>query len=362
MTDTSADGQLGKESVEGEPEGSVGTSGPRRDLGSLPQLGSLGRRLFEADSTGIFVALVALVVVVGIIHPSFLAPNQLIQVIQQATFIGILAAGMAFLLAMLEIDLSVGAMLALTLVVASMLDQGGMNPWLAALIAIGLGGVLGLVNALLVQFIGIPAIVATLGTLSMYTGMAIALTGGEQVTGIPTNNAFFNIVGGNVLGLPFDIWALVVIVIVLTVVLKLTPFGYRVRSIGSNPEAATFSGISIRRVRVQALVMMGVLAGVAGVLALAFYQSGDPEIGTNFELTAIAAAVIGGTSLRGGNATVLGAVVGAILLGMVNSALVFFNVPLNWTSFAEGAVIIVAVSIDSLLRHQRGRRQRRLGL
>lgn len=322
----------------------------------------VARRLFEADSTGILVALIALIVIVGILHPGFFAPSQLLDVVQSSVYVAILAAGMAFLLAMLEIDLSVGAVFALTMVVAAMLDQGGMNPWLAASLAVILGALLGLINALLVQFIGIPAIVATLGTLSMYSGLALALTGGEQISDIPTNNSFFKIVGGNIAGLPFSVWALIVIVIVLTAVLRLTPFGYRVRSIGSNPDAAIFSGISIRRVRIQALVMMGLLAGIAGVLGLGYYFSGDPDIGTNFELTAIAAAVIGGTSLRGGNATVLGAVLGAILLGMVNSALIFFNVPLNWTSFATGAVIIIAVSVDSILRHQKGRRQRGLGL
>ncbi len=319
-------------------------------------------RLFEMDSTGILVALIALIVIVGILHPGFFAPTQLLDVVQSSVYVAILAAGMAFLLAMLEIDLSVGAVFALTMVVAAMLDQSGMNPWLAASLAVILGAFLGLVNALLVQFIGIPAIVATLGTLSMYSGLAIALTGGEQITGFATNNSFFTVVGGDIFGIPFSVYALVVIVIVLTAVLRLTPFGYRVRSIGSNPDAAIFSGISIRRVRIQALVMMGTLAGIAGVLGLGYYFSGDPDIGTNFELTAIAAAVIGGTSLRGGNATVLGAVLGAILLGMVNSALIFFNVPLNWTSFATGAVIIIAVSVDSLLRHQRGRRQSGLGM
>src|SRR5262249_27315952 len=140
---------------------------------------------------------------------------------------------------------------------------------------------------------------------------------------------------------------------------RLTPFGYRVRSIGSNPEAATFSGISIPRVRVQALVLMGLLGGLSGMMGLAFFQSGDPNVGTGFELQAIAAAVIGGTPLRG-SGTVVGAMFGAILLGVVNSGLVYFNVPINWSAFATGAVILAAVSLDSLLR--RRRRGERSGL
>lgn len=318
------------------------------------------RRLTDLESGSVIVATVVLVVVVGIFHPGFFAISQLKQVAQQASFIALLAVGMSFLLAMREIDLSVGSMFGLTLIIGAVLIHGGMNPWLAAPICIVAGAGLGLVNALLVQGVKIPAIIATLGTLSLYSGLAEALANGQQIVGMPISNSFFTILGGNELGVPTSVWVLLVVVIVLTAVLRLTPFGYRVRAIGSNPDAATFSGISIPRVRVQALVLMGVLCGIAGVLGLAFYDSGDPSIGTGSELTAIAAAIIGGTALAGGTATVLGAAVGAILLGVVSSALVFFNVPLNWTAFATGAVIIVAVGLDSLLRQGRRRRRARL--
>jgi len=317
------------------------------------------RRLTDLESGSVIVATIVLVVVVGVFHPDFLAAAQLTQVVQQASFIALLAVGTSFLLAMREIDLSIGSMFGLTLIIGAVAIHSGMNPWLAVPVCMLAGAGLGLVNALLVQGIKIPAIIATLGTLSLYSGLAEALANGQQITGLPIGNSFFAVLGGNELGLPTSIWILLVVVVTLTAVLRLTPFGYRVRAIGSNPEAATFSGISIPRVRIQALVMMGVLCGIAGVLGLAFYDSGDPSIGTGFELQAIAAAIIGGTPLAGGIATVLGAAVGAILLGVVTSALVFFNVPLNWSAFATGAVIILAVSMDSVLRQGRRRRQAR---
>jgi ribose transport system permease protein len=317
------------------------------------------RRLSELESGTVVLATVVLVLVVGLFHHDFLSLAQLSQVAQQASWIALLAIGMVFLLAMREIDLSVGSMLSLTMVIGALLDRNGFNPWLAVPVCVGVGAVLGLFNALLVQAVRIPAIIATLATLSMYGGLATALTGGQQVTNLPIGNSFFTFLGGNTLGVPVSVWVLLAIIIVLTAVLRLTPFGYRVRAIGSNPDAAVFSGISVRRVRVQALVMMGVLAGIGGVLALAYNDSGDPNFGQNFELTAIAAAIIGGTSLAGGSGTVLGAAFGAMLLGAVSSALVFFNVPLNWTSFATGAVILLAVSMDSLLRQGRKRRRAR---
>jgi ribose transport system permease protein len=318
------------------------------------------RRAVEVESDSVLVATVALIVFIGIVHPDFLEWGQLKEVVQNATYVGIIAAGMAFLLSMREIDLSVGSMFGLTLVSAALLIQHGMNPWLGALVGILLGCAMGLLNAILVQFIAIPAIVATLATLSMYRGLSQALSDGEQVTGLPADNSFFTFVGGDFAGLPVSVWVMIMVAIALTAVLHFTPYGYRVRAIGSNPEAATFSGISIPRVRVQTLVLVGALAGLSGMLGLAFFISGDPNIGTGFELQAIAAAVIGGTPLRGGSATVVGAVLGSILLSAVNSGLAYFDVPVNWSSFATGAVILAAVALDSLIRGRR--RHRRTGL
>jgi ribose transport system permease protein len=263
---------------------------------------------------------------------------------------------------MREIDLSIGSIFGLTLICSAMLMRDGLDPWLAALAGVALGAVLGLINAAVVQLIKIPAIVATLATLSMFRGLSLALSEGQQVVGLPLDHAFFNLVGGRVLGAPVSVIVLVALAVVLTAVLRMTPFGYRIRSIGSNPDAASFSGISLARVRIQALMLMGALAGVAGMLGLAFFGSGDPNIGTGFELLAIAAAVIGGTPLRGGSATVVGAMLGAVLLSVVTSGLVYFSIPVNWSSFATGAVILLAVAVDSLLRRRREARAAAAGL
>jgi ribose transport system permease protein len=333
--------------------GETATPATQPPGGRAQSIDSAVKRILEFESNSVLVATIVVAVAIGIFHSNFFAWTEIKNVLQQSVYVGILAAGMAFLISMREIDLSVGSMFGLTVIGSGLLMSHGMNPWLAAFIGILIGAACGLLNAILVQGIAIPTIVATLATLNMFRGLAIALANGQQVTGVPTGNAFFTKLGGTTLGLPTSVWVLIITAIVLTGVLRFTPFGYRVRSIGSNPEAATFSGISIARVRVQALVLMGALAGLAGILGLAFFESGDPNIGTGFELQAIAAAIIGGTPLRGGSATVIGAVVGAILLSVVSSGLVFFNVPLNWSQFATGAVILAAVSLDSLVRRRR---------
>lgn len=321
----------------------------------------IGRGIASADAASVLVATIALVIVIGIFHTDFFELQNLLSILQESVYIGILAAGMSFLLAMRELDLSVGSNFGLSLIIAALLMTHGWTPWLAGLAAVVAGGLFGLLNALAVHVFRIPTIIATLATLSMGRGLALALTSGTQVVNLPASSSFFTVLGGKELGVATSVWVFLGVVVVLTVVLRMTPFGYRVRSIGSNPDAAAFAGISIARVRIQALVLVGLLAGLAGALGLAFFISGDPNIGTGFELQAIAAAVIGGTPLRGGTGTAFGAAFGAILLTVVASGLVFFNVPLNWSSFATGAVILLAVALDSLLR-RRSRPDRQPGL
>lgn len=314
-------------------------------------------RILRAPSSSVIIATILLVLAIGILRPRFLRASQLLDILQASTYVGLLAAGMAFLISMREIDLSVGSMFGLCLISTGMLISAGYNTWLSAGAGILLGGVLGGANAAIVAYIGIPTIVATLATLSVYRGLAIAVTDGQQVVSLPVTDSFFTIVGGNAFGIPVSVIVLVVVVLAVGVALHHTPFGYRVLAIGSNPDAARFSGISITRVRTQVLILVGLLAGVAGVLGLAFFTSGDPNIGGGFELQAIAAAVIGGTPLRGGSGTVVGAAAGAVLLNVVATGLSYFSVPANWSAFATGVVILLAVGIDSLARRRRAAHQ-----
>ncbi|MFI5894513.1 ABC transporter permease [Actinoplanes sp. NPDC051513] len=328
------------------PQAPVGSGRPGRKTRAL-------RRVLRAPAASVVLATVLLVGIIGAVHPTFLKPNQLLDILQASTYVGLLAVGMSYLVAMREIDLSVGSQFGLCLIATGLLISHGVNAWMAGGIGIVAGALLGLVNATVVTFIRIPTIVATLATLSVFRGLAIALTGGQQVVGLPVEDSFFTVLGGEIGGVPISVIVLVAVALVLGLVLHHTPFGYRVLAVGSNPEAAAFAGISVARVRMQVLVLVGVLAGIGGCLGLAYFTSGDPTIGTGFELQAIAAAVIGGTPLRGGTATVIGAVCGAVLLNVVAAGLTYFSIPANWSAFATGLVILVAVGIDSLVRRRR---------
>jgi ribose transport system permease protein len=319
------------------------------------------------QSNSVLIALVLVLGLFAVAHPSFFSLSQIQIVLQSSVYVGVIACGMAFLIAMRQLDLSVSSILALTAGIAALLMNQGWNPWLAALAALVCAGGMGLLNGFLVQTIGIPALLATLATYYLYNGLNDGLTSSNTVgvgyttseVPIPHNHAitssFFKVPTGNLIGIPVAAWLMFAIAAVLTIVLRYTPFGYRVRSIGSNPEAAVFSGISLPRVRYQAFVLVGVVSGLAGLLVLIFFKDADPSVGGADNLLAIAAVIIGGTPMRGGSATVFGAMLGAILLSAVTSGLVYFNISENWSQFALGAVILGAVSVDSIVRAGRRR-------
>jgi ribose transport system permease protein len=322
-----------------------------------PLLRAVVRTVTSQDYIGVLIATLVLVLGIGMLHPRFLAFNQLVDILSQASFIAILACGMAFLLSMRELDLSTGSIYGLTSMCAALLIHAGVPSWFGAISGLVIGALLGLTNGLLIQIFRLPSIIATLATLSIYRGLVYALSNGNQVVSLPLTDPFTVFVGGSFIGIPTNVWVMLVIVALFTIILHTTPFGYRVRSIGSNPEAAQFSGLPIQQVRLLAFVLMGALGGLAGILALGYFGSSDPNLGVGYELLAIAATVIGGTPLRGGKATIIGAALGAILLGVVGSGMAYFNVPINWNDFATGIVILLAVALDSILRHAReGRR------
>lgn len=312
------------------------------------------RRALRFDELGTTVALALLVALIGIFHSDFLQKTVLLDTVRTAAFVAIVAYGMVFLLAMTELDLSVGGTYAVALVLAATwMSNGGMDPWVAAGLAIGVGTLMGAANGVLSNLFGLPVIIITLGTFSMYRGFVTVISNGQPVTGIPTTDSFFTQLGGDWLGFPAAGWVVIVLGLVLTVVFNKTRFGAMVRAIGSNRQAAEFSGIPAGRIRLYALMLVGALAATAGVLSLAFFQGADPTVGGAFELQVIAAAIIGGTAVNGGSGTVPGALLGALIVAVINSGLIFFSVGSNWTNVVTGAVILVAVGTDALIRRRR---------
>lgn len=325
----------------------AGAAGPRRTRRPLP------------DETGVIVALIVLVTAVGLLRPSFLQPTTLFQQLSGAAFIGILALGMVFVVAIRDIDLSVGWMFNFAAVVAAKSMAASVDPWLGAIVGVAFGALLGLVNGLLAVRLRIPVIIITLGTFSAFRGLSLVVNESRAVVPPQKEHLYFELLQTKVLGLvPVVAIAFVVLAILLHVLLHHTRFGYRVQAMGSNPDAARLAGIPIDRTRIQVLVLMGAIAGLTGSMFLGFRQAIDPVTGGDYLLPVVAAVIIGGTPLSGGRGTILGAVIGALIIQVITTGILFLGVDVKWSTFVTGAVIIVAVAVDQLVRRQRERRQR----
>lgn len=304
---------------------------------------------------GILMVLILMVVAIGIINPSYISISTLANLGQRASLFGIIALGMVFLLSMGEIDLSVGSMYALTVNATGALIMNGMDPWIAALLGVLLGTALGAFNGLTANILKISVIIVTLGTMSIYRGLTLVITGGTTLWGMPREHPFFSVLGGKPLGIPFVLWVFFFLTIILSIIYRSTRYGFVIRAIGSNRQAARLSGIPIPTIRVVTLMMVGTLAGISGVMTLAFFATGDPTLGGGYELLAIAAAIIGGTPLSGGSGTVFGAFIGAFVIAVIGSGIVQFGVSANWSIFVTGAMIIAAVALDAFIRRRQAK-------
>lgn len=310
------------------------------------------RNVRKLEELGILAALVAIFVVVAAFHPQFRSIASVSNILQQAAFYGIIALGMVFVLSMGDVDLSVGGTMAFSAMACALLVRQGFNPWVSMLVALVVGAALGAFNALIANAFGLPVIIVSLGTLSMYRGATLVISGGETVTGGNLSSSFFTVLGGSVSEIPVAAVAFAVLTLLMTFVYRRSAFAFSVRAIGSNPTAARLSGYPINRVRLYVAVLVGLLCAISGVLSYAFFQAVDPGLGSGIELQVIAAAVIGGTGLSGGRGTIPGALLGSLVISVIGGALTQFGVSINWAGFVTGAVIVGTVSLDALVRRR----------
>jgi ribose transport system permease protein len=311
------------------------------------------------DETGVLVALFTLVVVIGVLRPNFFLPATLFQQLSGAAFIGILALGMVFVVAIRDIDLSVGWMFNFSAVIAAKAMVAGVDPWIAAGIGVAFGAGLGLVNGLLAVWLRIPTIIITLGTFSAFRGLSLVINESRAVVPQDKSSAFFSLFDIKVFGLiPIVAILFLALAVLLHLLLHRSRFGYRVQAMGSNPDAARLAGIPVDRTRILVLVLMGAIAGLTGAMFLGFREAIDPVTGGDYLLPVVAAVIIGGTPLSGGRGTVVGAVVGALIIQVITTGILFLGVDAKWSTFVTGAVIILAVAVDQLVRRQRERQTR----
>ena len=305
--------------------------------------------------------LVAIIVfLIGIVAyraPGFASPESLANIFNDTSILIILALGQTAVILTKSIDLSVAANLSFTGMAVAMMNAAYPGIPLPVLIvcALAIGAALGAINGLMVWKIGIPAIVATLGTLTIYRGMAFVLSGGAWVNQTQMTPAFLNAPRLSVLGLPLLGWAAILVIAIVTVVFTRTVFGRSLYAAGGNPTAALYAGIDVGRTRFFAFILSGALAGLCGYLWVSRYAVAYVDIAAGFELDTVAACVIGGISTLGGIGSVGGAVLGALFLGVIKNALPVINVSPFWQMAISGLVIIIAVLFNARQERRKGR-------
>jgi ribose transport system permease protein len=306
------------------------------------------------EDSGLVFVFVAMILAIGIPYPEFFSFGSVKTILRQSALIGIIAFGMVYLVAMVEIDLSVGGIFAVAGSLSALLIKFyHVDPWIAVAIALAAGTGLGALNGVLTSLLRVPLIIVSLGTLSGYFGLHLILSDGKAIYGLPKNHPFFRVLGSDLFELPASVWTALVCAIVLYFVFARTRFGATVRAIGSNPAAAEFIGVRIGLIRIYATALVGFLAALSGVMTLAYFKAVDTSSGRNLGLQVIAGVVIGGTSLAGGSGTILGAALGVLIITTIDSGLVFYGVNLNYSEFVTGTVIIGAIALDRVVKRRR---------
>jgi ribose/xylose/arabinose/galactoside ABC-type transport system permease subunit len=295
-------------------------------------------------------ALLGLGLLVALLEPVFLSPTNLYLVARQVAFTAIAALGVFFVILASGIDLSIGSIVSLSGVACGLGMRLGL-PWpLAALGGLAAGAGTGLLNGLVVSRLRVTPFIATLGMLSMARGLVLGITHGEAVREIPESFIAFG--NSDFLGIPLPAWVLIALAAGAWWLLSKTIFGLRVRAVGGNEEAALLSGVPVARVKAWTYVISGACASLSGVLFIARFRSAQAQAGLMLELDAIAACVIGGTSLMGGQGSVPGVLIGAAVMGVLRNALVLLQVSAYWQELIIGAVIVLAAVLD-ILRQKR---------
>ena len=313
------------------------------------------------------VGLVTAIVLLGVYFTSrngvFVSRENIGNIAEQSTFVGVLAVGMTFVVVSGQFDLSVGSMFGLTGIVFAEALQAGLNVWLAALAGLAVGTGMGLTNGMLSAFLRVPAIIITLGTLSIYRGASYWISDGFPVSNFSQSSALFKLGQRRLIPwpsaldwIPDVVLALLGLALIGHLLLSRTAFGQHVYALGSNRRAAQLAGVHVNRVQIGALALLGLTAGIAGVLGVAQAGSADPNGGVGYELDVIAAVIIGGAALTGGRGTIPATLLGILLIGEVRNGLVISGVSVYGQLVASGALVVAAVALDRVITG-RGERQ-----
>ena len=310
-------------------------------------------RLGSMREAGLIVIILALCIAMSFASPHFLTWGNFRAMLMSFSIEGIVVVGMTILLIVGGIDLSVGSVVAFSMVVSGALFLAGLDPWTASLIGIAVSALIGAVMGFFVTVVGLNHFITSLAAMVIVRGLCLIVTKGTPLSLFTLPPAFKAIGQGSFQGVPYVIIIFVVVVAVFDFLLRRATAFRKVFYTGSNEKAAQYSGIRTKQVKFWVTVLSSTLAGFAGVIYMSRFGAATPTFGAGMELNIIAAAVIGGASLNGGSGTIFGAILGMALLSVVTSSLILLDISVYWQDMIKGCILLAAVSIDHLLHRKK---------
>lgn len=295
---------------------------------------------------GPLIGLILLFIVISLLNDSFIDPSNLRNLARQISINALIAFGMTFVILTGGIDLSVGSILALSSALMASMIAKGTNPEMASVFSAFIGILLGAVNGIIISYGKVAPFIATLATMTIYRGATLVYTNGNPISGLTDDLLFTGFGQGFVLGIPVPAIVMLIAFFILYFVLKKTPLGRQTYAVGGNEKVSYISGIKIDRIKIFAYALTGCLCAVAGAILTARLNSSQPTAGMGYELDAIAAVVLGGTSLAGGKGRISGTLIGALIIGTLNNGLNILNVSSFYQQVVKGIVILLAVLMD----------------
>ncbi|PTK93343.1 ABC transporter permease subunit [Staphylococcus gallinarum] len=293
-----------------------------------------------------FIGLILLVIIISILNSAFLEPSNLFNLLRQVSINGLIAFGMTFVILTGGIDLSVGSTLALSSALVAILMVSGVDGIIVIIIGCIFGAVLGAINGFLITLGKMAPFIATLATMTVFRGVTLVITDGNPITNLNGSYAFQLFGRGYFIGIPVPAITMFITFIILYVILHKTIFGRQTYAMGGNEKAAFISGIKVNKLKVCIYGLAGLMSALAGAILTSRLNSAQPTAGMSYELDAIAAVVLGGTSLTGGKGRIVGTLIGVLIIGVLNNGLNLLGVSSFYQQVVKGVVIIIAVLID----------------
>ena len=307
------------------------------------------KKLLSYENIGVLAMLVVLCVGTAFVNPNFLTSENVVNLLRKLSLISFISIGMAFVIIGGGIDLSADSVIGLGGIMAGVLMQAGWHPLLAVLCSLLVGALFGFINGFFVTKLDIPPFIVTMGTLYIAKGCVNVICKGRPI--YPLNDSFIPLCDKLApLGVPLSVWVMIALTAVAAFILNKTPYGRSITAAGGNEKAAVMCGIKVARMRMISYVVMGLLSAFTGVLLAARLNSAHPASGDGWGLKAIASAIIGGVSVTGGKGTIMGAMIGAAIMAVLEIAMVMMKVSVYWQNIVVGVIIIAAVVLDRFKR------------